>query len=230
MPVFILTEKLFFPPSDYSEPDGMLAVGGDLSPERLLLAYRLGIFPWYSKGSPILWWSPNPRLVLFPDELRVSRSLERVLKKTVFQVTFDKAFGQVIERCATARRKLGDETWIVPEMIEAYYRLHEFGYAHSVESWFEGELVGGLYGVAMGRVFFGESMFTHKTDASKVAFVHLVRLLQKYDFKLIDCQTTTSHLMSFGAREISRNEFLTHLNAAIACTTDKGPWGDSKIG
>lgn len=224
MTVFRLTEKLVFPPSSCADPNGLLAVGGDLSPERLLLAYRQGIFPWYSADTPILWWSPDPRLVLFPDELRVSRSLYRVLARGVFRVTFDQAFSEVIERCATTRRKDGEGTWIVPEMMAAYRLLHRLGYAHSIESWQGEELVGGLYGVAMGRVFFGESMFTERTDASKVALVRLVHLLQQMDFELIDCQVTTAHLKRFGAREIARREFLDHLNRAIEKTIPRGLW------
>jgi len=211
MPVFRLTKAILFPPCHYAEPDGLLAIGGDLSVERLLQAYSLGIFPWYSEDTPILWWSPDPRLVLFPKELRIAKSLKRVLKKGIFQVTMDRAFREVMERCAMVRRGKGEGTWIMPEMIEAYCRLHQMGYAHSVESWYEGELVGGLYGVTLGRIFFGESMFTEKTDASKVAFVHLVQLLDQWDFELIDCQVTTSHLQSFGAREIARSDFLARL-------------------
>jgi leucyl/phenylalanyl-tRNA--protein transferase len=211
MPVFYLNDRIIFPPSNYADPDGLLAVGGDLSPERLLLAYRLGIFPWYSANSPILWWSPDPRLVLFPHELKVSRSLERVIRKNRFKVTFDQVFGQVIERCATARRKHENGTWIIPEIMEAYCRLHELGYAHSVETWYEGELV-------------GESMFMQKTDASKVALVHLARQLADWEFQLIDCQMTTSHLIHFGAREIPRREFLELLSKAIEDPADKGPW------
>ncbi len=183
MPVFRLTHKLIFPPAHYADPDGLLAVGGDLSPERLLLAYQQGIFPWYSANTPILWWSPDPRLVLFPDELKVSKSLQRVLKKGVFKVTVDRAFLDVIKHCAAVKREYGEGTWIVPEMVEAYHLLHQFGFAHSVESWQEGQLVGGLYGVALGRVFFGESMFTEKSDASKVALVHLVQTAPAVAFR-----------------------------------------------
>jgi len=215
MPIFRLTEALLFPPCHYAEPDGLLAIGGDLSPERLLLAYRLGIFPWYSKHTPILWWSPDPRLILFPNELKISKSLMRVLRKNPFMVTFDKAFQEVVRQCAEVPRRQGEGTWIVPEMIEAYDRLYRLGYAHSVESWVDGELVGGLYGVVLGRVFFGESMFSRKSDASKVAFVHLVRVLREKHFEMIDCQVTTHHLQRFGAREISRKEFLARLNGAL---------------
>jgi len=215
MPVFRLTDALNFPPISLAEPDGLLAVGGDLSPERLLLAYRLGIFPWYSEHTPILWWSPDPRLVLFPGELKVSKSLLRVIGKSVFTVTFDRAFAEVVKRCAEVRRKRGEGTWIVPEMVDAYLRLHGLGYAHSVESWHQGELVGGLYGVILGKIFYGESMFTQKTDASKVAFVHLVERLRRLDFHLIDCQVATGHLIRFGAREIPRHEFLRILAGAL---------------
>jgi leucyl/phenylalanyl-tRNA--protein transferase len=215
MTVFRLSRALRFPPVDYADPDGLLAVGGDLSPERMLLAYRSGIFPWYSPDTPILWWSPDPRMVLFPRELKVSKSLRRVLKKRCFEVTFDREFPRVMEECANVREEMGEGTWILPEMIEAYCLLHEMGYAHSVESWCEGKLAGGLYGVALGGAFFGESMFMRKTDASKVAFVHLVRFLQNHGCDLIDCQMTTSHLQRFGAREVSRKEFLDRLERAV---------------
>ena len=215
MTVFLLSEALRFPRPELADPDGLLAVGGDLAPERLLLAYQMGIFPWYGNDTPILWWSPNPRLVLFPNDLKVSKSLQRVIAKGIFAVTLDRAFRDVIEHCSTVRRGGVEGTWLVPEMIEAYCRLHQLGYAHSVESWHEGVLVGGLYGVALGKVFFGESMFTLKTDASKVALVHLVKLLQAGEFQLIDCQVSTRHLQSLGAREISRREFLTRLAGAL---------------
>ena len=227
MPIFRLTDKLIFPHPSNAVSGGLLAVGGDLSPERLLLAYANGIFPWFSEEDPILWWSPNPRLVLFPDELKVSGSLRRVIKKNVFTVTVDRAFQEVIQACANVRTQSGEDTWITAEMIEAYARLHELGFAHSIESWHAGELVGGLYGVALGRAFFGESMFTLKTDASKVAFVHLVGLMRTLDFHLIDCQTTTEHLKRFGAREIPRNEFLQRLTGALQgglkCFARTGP-------
>jgi leucyl/phenylalanyl-tRNA--protein transferase len=224
MPVFRLSKELIFPPCQYAEPDGLLAIGGDLSEERLLLAYRLGIFPWYSKDTPILWWAPDPRLVLFPHELRIAKSLKRVIKKGSFQVTIDRAFLDVITRCADVRECKGEETWILPEMIQAYFQLHKRGYAHSVETWHDGRLVGGLYGVVIGRVFFGESMFTEMTDASKVAFVHLVQLLQAWKFELIDCQVTTVHLQSFGAREIPRREFMIRLSRALGKSTSHIDW------
>jgi leucyl/phenylalanyl-tRNA--protein transferase len=229
MPVFRLTKAFLFPPCHYAEPDGLLAIGGDLSPERLLLAYRLGIFPWYSEHTPILWWSPDPRLVLFPQELKIAKSLQRVIKKNLFKVTIDRAFRDVIMQCAEVRRNHGEGTWIVPEMLDAYCLLHRLGYAHSVESWYQGELVGGLYGVALGKVFFGESMFTKRTDASKVALVYLVRLLHQWQFELIDCQVTTNHLKTFGAREIPRKEFLKRLAASIKNPTRSEPWVSGEL-
>lgn len=224
MTVFRLSQALIFPPPAYADPDGLLAVGGDLSPARLLLAYRMGIFPWYSEGTPILWWSPDPRLVLLPDEFRISKSLKRVIKKGIFRVTADRAFPKVIEECGAVRTERGEETWIVPEMLEAYCELHRLGFAHSVESWFEGELVGGLYGVAMGRVFFGESMFMRKTDASKVALAGLVKHLRRWNYRLLDCQVTTPHLKSFGARELPRSEFLDRLEPELEHPTKPGRW------
>jgi leucyl/phenylalanyl-tRNA--protein transferase len=211
MPVYRLADELIFPHPSLADPSGLLAVGGDLSPERLLLAYANGIFPWYSDPDPILWWSPDPRLVLFPGELRISRSLKRTIKKRVFTVTMDGAFGEVIRACGFTR----EETWITREMIEAYEALHQRGFAHSVETFFEGRLVGGLYGVVLGRAFFGESMFSLMSDASKVALVHLVDHLSRRGFDFIDCQTPTDHLQSLGAREIPRQDFLELLKASL---------------
>ena len=215
MPVFQLHREIEFPPVEFAEPDGLLAVGGDLSPERILAAYRLGIFPWYGEESPILWWSPDPRLVLLPEELKVSRSLERTLRRGTFEVTFDTAFDRVIASCAEVHRDGDGGTWIVDGIIEAYRELHRLGHARSVESWADGELAGGLYGLSLGRAFFGESMFTRRTDASKAAFVHLVRKLAHEGCLLVDCQVTTGHLMSFGAREMPREEFLRRLHEAL---------------
>jgi leucyl/phenylalanyl-tRNA--protein transferase len=215
MPVFQLTEELAFPSPELAEPGGLLAVGGDLSQKRLLLAYSMGIFPWYSGGSPILWWSPDPRLVLFPGELKVSRSLRQKIKKGVFEVTVDAAFEEVIRLCAEVHGNRDGDTWITPEMKEAYIALHRLGFAHSVESRRNGELVGGLYGVALGGAFFGESMFTLAADASKVALAALVERLAGWGFELIDCQVFTPHLMSLGAREVPRSEFLEALARAI---------------
>jgi leucyl/phenylalanyl-tRNA--protein transferase len=188
------------------EPDGLLAVGGALSPEWLLQAYRHGVFPWYGPGQPILWWAPDPRLVLYPEQLHVSRSLAKVIRKGRYTVTLDAAFNEVIAACA-APRPGQSGTWITPEMHQAYVRFHHDGYAHSAECWYQGELVGGLYGVAIGGIFFGESMFARATDASKVAFVALVRQLARWGFGLIDCQVHTDHLASLGAKAIPRRVF-----------------------
>jgi leucyl/phenylalanyl-tRNA--protein transferase len=224
MPVFRLTDELIFPPPDLAEDSGLLAVGGDLSKSRLLLAYAMGIFPWYSDDDPILWWSPDPRLVLFPDELKISRSLKQTMNKQIFTVTFDTAFEQVISSCASVPRKDGNGTWLTDEMRDAYALLHNSGYAHSVEVWHNGKLAGGLYGVSLGSAFFGESMFTKKSNASKIAFVSLVKQLMKWNFSFIDCQMTTPHLVSLGAREIPRREFLDKLKPALKGPAKKGKW------
>jgi leucyl/phenylalanyl-tRNA--protein transferase len=212
MPVFRLSDAVIFPSPHLSEEDGLLAIGGDLSIERILKAYSMGIFPWYSKGSPILWWSPDPRLVLFPDELRVSRSLSQCIRKGIFSVTLNTAFEEVIHSCAVIRRQGQAGTWITKKMIDAYIGLHHIGYAHSVEAWHGNVLAGGLYGIILGRIFFGESMFSNISNASKVAFVTFVRHLQQQGFRLIDCQVSTEHLRNFGAREISRSRFLQILD------------------
>lgn len=208
MLTWLQRDELSFPPLETAmrEPNGLLAAGGDLSPERLLAAYRHGCFPWYQEGQPLLWWSPDPRTVLYPEELHVSRSLAKKLRQGVFHVTFDRAFQDVIQGCA-APRDYADGTWITTPMQNAYVTLHQLGVAHSVEVWQDGQLVGGLYGLAMGRLFFGESMFSRATDASKVGFVTLVERLRGWDFKLIDCQMPTQHLASFGARTIPRRIF-----------------------
>jgi leucyl/phenylalanyl-tRNA--protein transferase len=220
-----LTADAPFPPLARAlhEPNGLLAAGGDLSPERLLMAYRHGIFPWFSEGQPILWWSPDPRMVLFPPELKVSRSLSKTLRKRPFEVRTDTAFRAVMQGCA-APRPGEPGTWISPEMIAAYTRLHELGLAHSVETWRGDELVGGLYGIALGRMFYGESMFSHATDASKIAFVHLVRQLERWGFGMIDCQMKTEHLASLGAREIPRNEFARRLEELVNYPDHPGHW------
>lgn len=213
------------------EPNGLLCAGADLSPSRLIQAYSLGIFPWFNEGEPILWWSPQPRMVLFPAELRLSRSLTKTLRRGVFDVRLDTAFGRVMEECAAPRQGQRG-TWISPMMRAAYGRLFELGYAHGVEAWREGNLVGGLYGVALGRVFFGESMFSRETDASKVALAHLVRHLESLGFALIDCQMATRHLASLGAREIPRPEFSRHLRdwAVGAGTPHRWPaWAASGL-
>ena len=224
MPVFLLTDELVFPPPHLARKDGLLAVGGDLSVNRLLLAYREGIFPWFIRRDPILWWSPDPRLVLFPEEIKVSKRLEKTIKQCVFHVTMDTAFHQVITECARVRTRKNEGTWITEEMMGAYGQLHELGFAHSVEAWFKGELAGGLYGVSIGKCFFGESMFTRVNNASKVALVALVDYLRKMSFDMIDCQITTGHLMRFGAREIPRNLFLTLLKKSLSAPTVKGQW------
>lgn len=211
MPVFRLEDELLFPPPSYSEEDGLLAAGGDLSPERLLLAYSSGIFPWFNEGDPTLWWSPDPRYVIDPAEIKVSRRLERTIRSGRFKLSIDKAFSDVMEGCAQSRINSGEGTWITGDMKDAYGRLFDLGYAHSIEAWYEGKLAGGLYGVSLGRCFFGESMFFRVADASKVAFVSLVRLLESYQFELIDCQLPTEHLKSFGAYGIKREIFLERL-------------------
>ncbi len=199
-------------------------MGGDLSEKRLLLAYRMGIFPWYSDQEPILWWSPDPRLVLYPDEFRISRSLRKTIRKELFQVTLDRSFSRVITECARIRTEHGERTWIVDEMIRAYCRLHQSGFAHSVEAWQNGRLAGGLYGVSLGKCFFGESMFSQISNASKVAFVALVQILKRRSFRMIDCQVATAHLISFGAREIPRDEYLKQLGQFLESPTLRGNW------
>ncbi len=215
MPCYQLDKELWFPSVDQAEDCGLLAVGGDLSPERLLLAYSLGIFPWYNHDEPILWWSPDPRCVLFPSQLHVSRSLKRFIRKQLYRISFNENFAAVISMCSQLRAGIdGSGTWINPEMEAAYNRLHDLGFAHSVECWDGEQLVGGLYGVCIGRCFFGESMFSLSTNASKVVLVHLLEYLQQQGFELLDCQQTTDHLVSMGAEEISRQEFQQHLQRA----------------
>jgi len=206
-------DSVEFPPVSEAlrDPDGLLAAGGDLSPARLINAYRLGIFPWFDDDQPILWWSPDPRCVLFPDQLHLSKSLTKTLKKQFYNVTFDQCFEEVISSCSAPRSKSAG-TWITSEMHQAYLSLHNAGYAHSVEVWKDGELIGGLYGIAMGGLFFGESMFSLQKDASKIAFVHLVEQLRSWGYYLIDCQVYSEHLASLGACEIPRSEFIEILN------------------
>ncbi len=216
---------LRFPPVELASPEGLLAVGGDLRAERLLEAYRHGIFPWYNPGQPILWWSPDPRAVLFPAKLRVARSLHKTLRQKKFEVTLDTAFRDVISACAQPRNgRAGPGTWITPEMIEAYCVLHERGFAHSAESWRDGKLAGGVYGVALGNAFFGESMFSRETDASKVAFVHLVRQLEHWGYAFVDCQLPSAHLFSLGAEEIRRRDFMARLERALEQPDRPGRW------
>ena len=227
MAVYQLTEDPVFPSPYLASKEGLLAIGGDLSLKRLLLAYSNGIFPWYSEGEPILWWSPDPRLVLYPNELKVSRSLKKVIKKGVFEVTIDRAFEEVITECARVRLENREGTWIVEDMVQAYCRLYEYGFAHSVEVWMQDSLAGGLYGVSLGKCFFGESMFTRITNASKVALVGLVKHLKTFNFAFIDCQITTGHLTRFGAREIPRARYLNELANALKAATLQGKWSFS---
>jgi leucyl/phenylalanyl-tRNA--protein transferase len=212
MPVFRLTDEMIFPDPGLATREGLLAVGGDLSAERLLLAYRTGIFPWYGENEPILWWSPDPRCVLFPQEIYVSRRLERLIRQRRFQLTGNRSFAQVVASCADVRVKHGQQTWLIAEMQAAYQKLHELGFAHSVEAWEDDELVGGLYGVALGKFFFGESMFHRRTNASKVILAQLVRYLHREEFILLDCQVPNPHLASMGARDIPRDDFLELLS------------------
>lgn len=214
MPLFALEKELYFPPVHLAEPDGLLAIGGDLSQERLLLAYRHGIFPWY-EGEHILWWCPHPRFVLFPDELKVSKSMQQLLKRQTLTFTINKAFPAVINNCKKIERQGQAGTWITPAVEKAYTALHHAGYAHSAEVWLDGELVGGLYGIRMGHVFFGESMFSKMSNASKYAFISYVQVLKTEGVQLIDCQVHTDHLQSLGARMIDRADFITLLDKLI---------------
>jgi leucyl/phenylalanyl-tRNA--protein transferase len=224
MPVFQLTQDSVFPPVHLASRSGLLAVGGDLSPRRLLEAYRQGIFPWYSQMEPILWWAPDPRFILFPEEIKVTRSMRQFLKKDLVRITYDRDFLAVIAACRKPRPKQED-TWITPEMQAAYVRLHKIGVAHSVEVWQEGALVGGLYGVSLGSCFFGESMFSQVSNASKAALIDLSRHLRTFGFSLIDCQVYTPHMESFGARHIPRREFMALLKKALKKDTLRGNWG-----
>jgi len=219
-----------FPPvhSALEHPNGLLAAGGDLSPQRLLEAYRLGIFPWFSEGDPILWWSPDPRMVLFPAEFRISRSFAKVLRNRRYQVRFDLAFDQVMTGCAAPRKGEGG-TWITGEMLEAYRELHRLGYAHSVETWIDGTLAGGLYGVAVGGAFFGESMFSLAGDASKIALASLVAHLDAAGFGLIDCQMRTRHLETLGAREVPRRRFSRLLSELVHYPRSPGSWSGASM-
>ena len=211
----ILDNKIEFPPPDTADEDGIVAFGGDLSTERLLLAYRSGIFPWYNEDEPIIWWCPDPRFVLFPQHLKVSKSMQTVLRNGKFRFTINKAFTQVIQNCKTITREGQDGTWITPAVQKAYTTLHELGHAHSAEAWMNGELVGGLYGIRMGNIFFGESMFSKASNASKFAFIKYVQQLQKEGVVLIDCQVYTEHLESLGAEMIERKQFINLLEKHI---------------
>jgi leucyl/phenylalanyl-tRNA---protein transferase len=221
-----LPDEIVFPPlsAALTEPNGLLAAGGDLSPQRVLAAYRRGIFPWYSAGEPILWWSPDPRMVLFPAEFRISRSLAKVLRNQSYEVRLDTAFAAVITACADTPRDGQPGTWITPEMRAAYHRLYELGYAHSVEVSMAGQLVGGLYGMALGRAFYGESMFSLRRDASKIALAHLCEHLKRHEFGIIDCQMETSHLASLGARPIPRSDFVALLDRLAVAASPPDHW------
>jgi leucyl/phenylalanyl-tRNA--protein transferase len=223
MPVFRLDDRLLFPPVELAD-DGLLAVGGDLSPQRLLLAYSQGIFPWYEAGQPILWHSPDPRMVLRTEELHVPRSLRKTLRQGRYRFTLDTAFPAVIAACAAARRRGQRGTWITPQMRKAYLELHRLGWAHSVEAWRDEKLAGGVYGVSLGGIFFGESMFARAADASKAAFVVLAEQLQRWAITLVDCQVFTPHLARFGASEWPRPAYLTALEQALAQPTRRGHW------
>lgn len=224
MPIFKLDNELVFPDPSYAEEEGILAIGGDLSVDRLILAYANGIFPWPRKGAPLLWWSPDPRMVLYPNDLKISKSLKQLIKSKKYTFTFDKDFGSVLMQCATIPRMNQDGTWITRDMIKAYLKLNREGFAHSVETWYEGELVGGLYGVSLGKAFFGESMFFKMRDASKFAFYQLVQQLKAWNFELIDAQQETDHMKSLGAKSVPRDVFMQELENAVSRPTYKGNW------
>ncbi len=224
MPIFSLDHRPVFPPPDLAEPEGLLAMGGDLSEERLLEAYRRGIFPWYSAGEPILWWSPPARAVFLPRDEHISSRLKRKLRGSTFELRVDTAFPQVVKGCASTRRSGEPGTWITGEMFQAYVALHESGYAHSFETWQNGELVGGLYGLSLGAAFFGESMFSNVSDASKAAFVQLCEWCWRQDFHFIDGQVPNENLEKLGARVMTREDYLNRLIQALNQPTKKGPW------
>ncbi|MBK7030891.1 MAG: leucyl/phenylalanyl-tRNA--protein transferase [Bacteroidales bacterium] len=224
MAIPISKKELNFPDPDEADDSGLLAIGGDLSIERLKLAYSNGIFPWYEEGMPILWWSPDPRMVLFPKKMIISHSLKQVIKKNSFTITFDLEFEKVIDECSVTPRKEQEGTWITREMKSAYLRLHEAGFAHSVEAWLDNKLVGGLYGVSLGRAFFGESMFHKETNASKVALFHLVERLMEWEYEIIDAQVYTNHLESLGGELIPRDQYLRMLEKALVKPGKIGLW------
>ena len=230
MSIHLLNQDLAFPHPRHANHDGLLAIGGDLQEKRLILAYENGIFPWYSEGEPILWFSPDPRLILRPAEFKMSKSLARKERAGEFETRFDSAFGEVIRRCARIKRNKQAGTWITNEMIKAYERLHHIGRAHSVETYLDGKLVGGLYGVSLGRAFFGESMFHEVSDASKLALSALIKRLVKWDFDLIDCQMTTSHLASLGAIEMPREIFLEQVRESVSKKPPPDDWSLSNVG
>jgi len=229
MPVYELIQEHVFPNPEEADADGLLAIGGDLDVNRLLLAYASGIFPWYSEEQPIMWWSPDPRTVLFPDQFRRTKNLKRLVKSNYFDVRYDKNFKEVILKCSSVSRKGQKGTWITNEMIKAYTKLHELGYCHSVETYLKNRLVGGLYGVSIGGVFFGESMFHLETDASKVALWHLIEKLTGWNYDFIDVQQDTTHLKSLGAKNIDRRKFLNLLNSSIKRESKVGNWENIKL-
>ena len=224
MAVYVLDEEIRFPHPSLADKDGLLAIGGDLSPERLLLAYASGIFPWFNDGDPFLWWSPDPRMILLPGEFRMSKSLRQSIRNRGMEVRFDENFHEVISACAATGNREIEGTWITSAMVEAYSRLHELGFAHSVETYKNGKLAGGLYGISLGRAFFGESMFYTERDASKIALAGLVHKLLEWDFHFIDAQQRTEHLRSLGGRPVRRSEFIEMLNKAISFPTFEGKW------
>jgi len=226
MPIFELTKEIIFPDPELADRNGIIAVGGDLTPGRLLQAYRSGIFPWFNERDPIVWWSPDPRMVLYPKNVKISHSMRKILKDNVFSITFDCDFEAVIYSCKKQPRPGQLGTWITDEVAEAYLKLHEMGYAHSAEVWKEGKLVGGLYGVSLGAMFSGESMYSKVSNASKTAFITLARVLDRLGFRIIDCQIYTPHLYSLGAREISRRKYLQELSLCLEKKTIRGNWGE----
>ncbi|MBI9034735.1 MAG: leucyl/phenylalanyl-tRNA--protein transferase [Bacteroidales bacterium] len=228
MPVYLLDdEDCGFPDVEQATQEGLLAIGGDLSPERLINAYASGIFPWYSEGEPIMWWSPDPRMLLYPEKFKASKSLLQTIRNKKYQLCFDRDFETVIQHCANVKREHEEGTWITDEMIQAYVELHKMGIAHSVETYMDGRLVGGLYGISLGKAFFGESMFFLERDASKAAFYHLVEFSKKMNFSFIDTQIETNHLESMGAEKILRKDFINLLNQSLESNTLNFNWNDS---
>jgi leucyl/phenylalanyl-tRNA---protein transferase len=219
-----MAPEIIFPNPEEAEDDGLVAVGGNLSTEFLIAAYSHGIFPWFNKGEPVLWWSPDPRMVLFPGEFKCSKSLQQTVRSNKFEISIDKAFGEIINSCSLVKRKGQNGSWITSEMKRAYIDLHQQGLAHSVETWQQGKLVGGLYGISLGKAFFGESMFHLVNDASKIALYHLVRLMLKWKFDFIDVQQSTNHLRSLGAKDLKREYFLKILRKSLKYPTKKGKW------
>jgi leucyl/phenylalanyl-tRNA--protein transferase len=226
--MFMLPEDksdIRFPPVELASPEGLLAIGGDLAAARLLEAYRHGIFPWYSEGQPIMWWSPDPRALLYPEKIKISRSLLKLIRQKKFSVSFDRAFADVVQACSEPREQQTEEgTWITSAMMQAYLKLHEMGYAHSVEVWHENKLVGGLYGISLGHAFFGESMFSHMSNTSKIALATLAKQLKKWQFHFIDCQLPSDHLSSLGVISVSRDQFLKQLTSSLKFDDKKDRW------